>query len=101
VSYTIKLLPGARLDLKEIMEYYEEQQSGLATRFFKNLLPTIRRIRQSPVIFQVRYKNVRQAPVHKFPIWVHYIIEEADEQVVIIAATHSSQNPQVWKDRTS
>jgi len=85
VSYTIKLLPGARLDLKEIMEYYEEQQSGLATRFFKNLLPTIRRIRQSPVIFQVRYKNVRQA----------------DEQVVIIAATHSSQNPQVWKDRTS
>lgn len=92
-------MPDAKADLKDIMDYYEEQQSGLAARFFKNLLPTIRRVRQNPALFQVRHKNVRQAPINKFPIWIHYIIEESDKQVVVIAATHSAQNPQIWKDR--
>ena len=72
----------------------------LGTRFFKQLIPTIRRVSQTPAIFQIRYKEVRQAPIQKFPIWVHYLIEEKEKRVVIIAATHSSRDPQVWKDRS-
>jgi len=99
VNYSIKLLPEARTDIKDIIDYYEEQQSGLGARFFKQLLPSIRQISQHPAIFQIRHKKVRQAPVKKLPIWIHYLIEETEKQVVIIAVTHSSRNPQVWKDR--
>ena len=99
MSYTIKLLPDVRVDIREIVDYYEEQQDDLGARFFKNLVPTIRQISQNPAIFQIRHKNVRQAPVKKFPIWIHYIIEESAKRVIVIAATHSSRDPQVWKKR--
>lgn len=99
MSYTIKLLPDARADIKDIIDYYEEQQDGLGARFFKQLVPAIRQVRQNPAIFQIRHKKVRQAPVKKFPIWIHYLIEEQEKRVVIIAATHSSRDPQVWKNR--
>ena len=47
-------MPDARADLKDIIDYYEEQQAGLGSRFYKQLVPTIRRISQTPAIFQIR-----------------------------------------------
>ena len=53
----------------------------------------------NPMIFQARYKQIRQAPVRDFPIQVHYLVEEKAKMVVVLAVLHAARNPQIWKNR--
>ncbi|MEM8528583.1 MAG: type II toxin-antitoxin system RelE/ParE family toxin [Bacteroidota bacterium] len=99
MTYSIQLLPQARTDLQEIMAYYKERKKGLDARFFKHLVASIRLLHSNPLIFQVRYKRVRQAPIKKFPFWIHYLVDEQQQQVAIIAVLHSARDPRNWMER--
>jgi len=99
MSYSVKISPEAREDLQDILGYYKKQKDGLNVRFFKMLVNAIRALSKAPFLFQVRYKNIRQAPIKKFPFWLHYIVDGDRELVIIIAVLHSSRNPHNWKER--
>lgn len=100
MSNTVKIQPAARTDIQEVIQWYNDQQTGLGARFLANLTDAIRRIARSPGIFQVRYRNVRQAPVKKFPIAVFYFYLKEEKQVVVTAIMHTARDPQAWKERT-
>ena len=100
MSYSVKLISEARTDIREIIAYYEEEKTGLGTRFYKGLVNALKLAAKNPMIFQIRYKNIRHVSIKKFPIQIHYVVDERAKQVIVIGATHTSRNPQIWKDRT-
>jgi plasmid stabilization system protein ParE len=100
MSFKVKFLPDAQSDAREIIDWYEEQQNDLGVRFLASLSVTLILIGESPMIFQKKYREVRQAPVNDFPILVHYLVEEENESVVVLAVMHSARDPQVWRKRT-
>ncbi|WP_114749606.1 type II toxin-antitoxin system RelE/ParE family toxin [Pleomorphovibrio marinus] len=99
MSYRIKLLPEARLDIKEIMEWYNEEKLGLGRRFYESLKSRLVYIRKYPLHCQVSYRDVRNILVDSFPYQVHYRIEEPDRLIVVFAVTHTSRDPRVWKNK--
>lgn len=99
MSYGIKIIPDAQTDVRETIDWYNEQKDGLGRRFLQSLAATVRILSENPKIFQVKYKNTRQAPVRGFPFLVHYLFEEKKQRIVILAVLHSSRDPQVWKKR--
>lgn len=52
MSYRIILDPHAKFDIDDNIDWYEQQQSGLGTRFYENVKDTFRLIEQNPSSFQ-------------------------------------------------
>lgn len=100
MSYRLIIDPAAILDIKESIQWYNEQKPDLGRRFYNILRHTIARIKKSPESFQIRYKNLRMAPAGKFPFLILYQINQAKKHIAIVAVLHTSRNPQIWKERS-
>lgn len=98
MAYCILTETDAILDIQEIIDYYDEQQTGLGEKFESTLNKHLLILQKNP-FFQIRYDDVRCIPLKKFPFMVHFTIHEADKLVIIRAVFHASRNPENWKKR--
>jgi hypothetical protein len=71
-----KLIYAAEVydDLQQSIDWYNERQTGLGTRFFKAVKEQIQRIKKTPYGFAVRYDDVRCAKLKRFPHMIHFKI---------------------------
>lgn len=92
------LRPEARLDIDETVFWYEDQRSGLGTRFTEELDQLFRRIVDSPVQFPSVAPDTRRGLLHRFPYAVYFAVGR--ENVAVIAVLHQHRDPRVWKQRT-
>ncbi len=99
MSYKVKLLSEASLDIKEIIEWYNEERQGLGRRFYESLKSRLNYISNYPFHCQVGYRDVRNILVDKFPYQIHFRIKEPDKSIIVIAVTHTSRDPRVWKSK--
>lgn len=97
--YKTLMLPRAKEDIREASKWYNKQQQGLGKRFTKQIRDSVALIKHNPYAFNIRYKEVRTAIVRVFPYMIHYIIEEENKRIVIIAVFHTSLYPGRWKER--
>lgn len=54
-------------DLQQDIDWYNDRQKGLGSRFFKAVKGQIPRIKKNPYSFALRYEDVRCAKVKGFP----------------------------------
>lgn len=91
-NFKLKILSRAKLEVKEVTEYYESKTKGLGKAFyleFKNYSKTLRNI----PFFEVKYNIVRTLPLNKFPYTIHFSIDENEKTVSIQALTSNHQDP--------
>jgi hypothetical protein len=93
-SYKIKVFPKALTDIQEITEWYNKQSSGLGIRCQKQVISQINKLNKRPLVYIVRYTDVRCMLIKKFPFMVHFLIENGI--VVVFAVLHMSRNPIIW-----
>ena len=93
----LSVRPLAQKDLKEIMIYYEDVNHLLAKKFLQETDECILRIQQYPEAFQKRIEDVHIVYLKTFPIGIFYKIYSTE--IRIIAALHTSRNPEIWKKR--
>ena len=72
MNYEVVFRIEAERDLEEINSYYNNILPVLAERFFVEFFETLEYIEQNPNLFQVRYREIRIAPLYKFPYGIHY-----------------------------
>ncbi len=96
---TINTQPEALLDADEAAEWYESQQSGLGLEFILELDLTIERVASNPEGYEVKYREVRQVLLRRFPYSVYFIYENGI--VNILAILHQKRTPEKWKKRLS
>lgn len=101
MSYTLKLDPLAKLDIENNIDWYEEKQTGLGSRFYDQVKIIFDLIQQNPYSFPQKYKNTRAVPVRDFPFTIHYIIDKQNKVIAILSVFKTPQNPQKWKSRQS
>lgn len=91
-NFKLQILSRAKLEVKEVTEYYESKTKGLGKAFyleFKNYSKTLRNI----PFFEVKYNIVRTLPLKKFPYTIHFSIDENEKTVSIQALTSNHQDP--------
>lgn len=87
-------------DIQNAIDFYDEQQPGLGKRFEKVLDDHFITLRNNP-FFQIRYDIVRCLPIKSFPFMIHFIVDEQEKNVKILAILHTSLNPRSWLNRPS
>ena len=89
MSYTLIYRAEAEIDLLETENYYNKISPELTKRFFTEFFETIKYIEQEPNLFQLRYRNIRIAPLYKFPFGIHYKV--TNKQIVIFRVLHTKR----------
>lgn len=95
--YKVRILPSAYNDLRQARSWYRQHNSDLPKRFSQQVTITVSRIKETPLAYAVRYKDVHIANVNIFPYAVHYII--FGETILIIAIHHTALSPAKWYER--
>jgi plasmid stabilization system protein ParE len=99
MSYKIKLLPIALKDLKEAKKWYADKNEKLAIEFKHEVNKEIDYIKQYPEHYQLRYKELRQSLVTRFPYAIFYLVEEEQKRIVFFGVLHTSRNPEIARKR--
>ena len=89
--------PLAQADIDDAVTWYEQQQSGLGSRFLDVLDHVFKRIRDTPLQFPTISVGMRRALLHTFPYAVYF--RETERAVVILAVLHLRRDPRIWRRR--
>lgn len=87
MKFRIEFSKEALKDVLDIIEWYEKHVVGLGDEFYISLQNALKLIRKNPVLFPVKFKNIRKAVTKRFPYLIFYIVEPSGK-VVIIAILH-------------
>jgi toxin ParE1/3/4 len=93
----IRLLPEARVELGDAIDWYERQRAGLGSKSFAQVQTVFNRIAANPQLDAPVYGPVRKAAVRGFPYIVVY--REEPGEVVVISVFHTSRDPSIWQAR--
>ena len=71
------------------IKYYDEISSELADRFHKDFKKTIDIIESNPLLYQIRYRNIRIANFNNFPYSIHFIVK--NELIFVLTILHQKR----------
>ena len=95
IRYHVK----ARVDVLEIVEYYEEKEgTELADRFTSELEHLIKAVAERPLSYREVAFGYRRANLRQFPHLVLFQIVD-DETIKIVAVKHNRRHPDLGLDR--
>ena len=92
----IKYAVFVKEDIFEAVNWYNQSQKGLGSRFLKNLREKIDYLAKNPEKIQLRYQDIRMAVVKIFPYTIHYQYLKEMNTVIIIGVFHTSISPDKW-----
>jgi hypothetical protein len=99
-SYKLILDQAARSDIREAAKWYEKRVVGLDTRFKENVKQQIGVLKINADGYSIRYKKMHCMPVQGFPFLIHFVINDSNTTVTVLAVIHTSRNPKIWEEKT-
>ena len=86
-------------DIIDVVDYYKSINTSLAIAFLDRLEEAKKYISEYPIAFQIKYKNVRTVLLKQFPYHIHYVVDDAKKQIVVLAIIHAYKNPKDYSSR--
>lgn len=97
-NYTLAFHPLVQEEVRDAYLFYESRKTGLGDEFIDALDQHLHLISDNPNLFAVDFKEVRKAPLKRFPFSVYYEIYE--DEIFVYSVFHQSRKPKDWKERT-
>lgn len=97
ISYEVRLISEAVLDLEEIFLWYEKEAVNLGFRFLDSFSETVDRLKANPYHAFNVIDTTRRAIIKKFPYIIYYAVEK--DHIVVFAVLHQSKDPQTMQKR--
>ena len=98
MNYAVKRLDLAEADALVAARWYDQQQSGLGDEFLSEIERAIAALGRNPLLYSVRFGDVRCAPVQRFKAYgVFYVIRGAE--VWVFSVFHGARHPRWLRER--
>lgn len=94
MAYSIEITEAAESDIREAFLWYEDQKDDLGSLFEDYVTRGVDSIQNNPLKTQTRYGNTRIFFLEKFPYGIHFQANEEEKSILIIAAFHTSRDPE-------
>jgi hypothetical protein len=89
----VELHPKADEEFAAQVQYYDEQQSGLGRRFYREVIANLEWISENPELPRLR-KSYRRVNLKLFPFYIAYVVER--DLVWVAAIAHGKRKPNYW-----
>ena len=98
-----RVLADAEKELLAAMLHYEDHREGLGAAFYECVTETILAIGKDPLRFPIYEgcrleRPFRRAAIERFPYII--VFEVRDEETLIVAVAHTSQEAGYWEHRS-
>ena len=97
MKFELIMKPEAEADIEDSFDWYELQSEGLGHDFVYCVEETLESIGLVPFGYQLIYRTLRRAIVHRFPHSILYSVE--GQMINVVACVHQKRDPKVWKRR--
>jgi plasmid stabilization system protein ParE len=97
MSPPVVYLPQAEDDIDAAWAAYERRLAGLGNQYLVELRNQVDRIQANPKMYGVLYRDVRAAPLRRFPYVVYYQVKPG--HVLVIAVQHGRRSSRTWQGR--
>ena len=91
--FKILISENAKSDLGKISSFYQMVSPKLKKKFLANFQFTLQQLKYMP-FFEVRYDNFRMRQVLKFPVIIHFVIDQEKNTLKVFGIRHAKQNPE-------
>lgn len=99
MTYKATTLSFVKDDIQRGANYYKKISPRLAKLFLLKIREAKVQITENPFVNDVMYKDVRTHLIHKFPYHIHYLIDENNKHVVIIAVVFAKMEDLDYSNR--
>ncbi len=89
--------PAVRDEVDDAYRWYEQRRAGLGDDFLAAIEEVFQRLRATPEVHQVIYRDARRALPRRFPYSIIYRIHA--DRVEVLAVHHSRRDPAIWQAR--
>jgi len=86
----LKRHPLVRADLQSAYDWHEDKLPGLGGEFREDFFHACRKLGQSPLLYAVRFANVRCLNLDRFPYGIFYIVRP--DELRVLAVLHASRD---------
>lgn len=90
--------PAIEIDLREIIEYYNECSPGLGGEFLNEFEQQILKIASAPTRWMIIEDNIRSSLLKRFPYVIYFRILD-DETIRVTIIKHQSRHPDYGRVR--
>lgn len=93
---SVSFFPAARNELRDAVDYYNDQYAGLGYEFGAEVRRTIARILRFPSAWPLLSSNTHRCLTNRFPYGVIY--QFTDKELFVVAVMHLKRRPDTWKN---
>lgn len=93
--------PEVHADLDEAAAWYDGQRAGLGGEFVAAVALVLPELAANPFLNSRRHraKHIRWRYPERFPHRIIYRVDEAQREVVVVAALHAARHDRHWRER--
>jgi plasmid stabilization system protein ParE len=91
-KFQIVILDKAFQEIENARDFYENNQINLGTSFTKEVFSILEILESNPLLFPVKFNNMREAMIKKFPFIVIFEVLPNDE-IIVLSVFHFRRNP--------
>jgi plasmid stabilization system protein ParE len=92
-KFQLVILEKAYQEIEKARDYYENNQINLGTSFTNEVFSILEILESNPLLFPVKFKNIREAVIKKFPFVVIFEVLPNNE-IIILSIFHFRRNPE-------
>lgn len=91
-KFQVIILEKAFQEIKNARNYYENNQINLGTSFTKEVFSILEILESNPLLFPIKFDNIREAVIKKFPFVVVFEVLTNNE-IIVLSVFHFRRNP--------
>ena len=90
---------AARHDIDSIAAFYAGERRDLGARFIGEVFRSLQLLQEYPRLGRRVGENYRRFPLHGFPFFINYRIDDTNDLVRVIAVSDQRRRPGYWVGR--
>ena len=94
-TYLLITTLNSRKDILHAFDWEELRKEGLGKRFLHELDKKFETLTITPYLGSIRYEDIRCTSIDVFSYIIHYWVNEASQQVIILRVLNTRQKP-IW-----
>ena len=97
MNYTVGR--AARRDIDSIAAFYAGERRALGARFVEEVSRSLQLLQEYPRLGRRVGENYRKFPLHGFPFFINYRIDDTNDLIRVIAVSDQRRRPGYWVGR--
>ena len=90
-SFDLIIVEQAIIEMENACEFYNVKVDGLGAKFSEEIFELLNKILINPLLFPVKFKQIHEAVLLRFPFVITYEIIE--NKVIVLSIFHTKRNP--------